>query len=222
MFELLSFCPLFLGLNSETIKELLSSTNHQSKKYAKGELIALSGEVIQSQLIVIEGSVRGEMIDFSGKTIKIEDIAAPRPLAPAFLFGSNNKFPVNIVANELVVILFIPKPAFIQMMQKNEKVLANFMNIISNRAQFLSNKIKFLSFQSIKGKLANYLLQQIKKQKTDIVILDKSQAQLADLFGVTRPSLGRAIREMDQEGIIQARAKQIKIIDKIRLSSLLK
>ena len=44
------------------------------------------------------------------------------------------------------------------MLQKSEKVLVNFVDIVSSRGQFLSNKIKFLSFTTIKGKLAQYLL----------------------------------------------------------------
>ncbi len=96
------------------------------------------------------------------------------------------------------------------------------MNIISNRAQFLSNKIKFLSFQTIKGKIAHYLLEQVRKSGSDIVILDKSQTQLAELFGVTRPSLGRAIRELDQDGLIDAKAKQIRIVERNKLSAFLK
>jgi CRP-like cAMP-binding protein len=95
------------------------------------------------------------------------------------------------------------------------------MSIISNRAQFLSNKIKFLSFQSIKGKLALYLLERVKMTGSDTIILDKSQAQLAELFGVTRPSLGRAVRELHEDMLIEAKAKQIKILDKQRLSGLL-
>jgi CRP-like cAMP-binding protein len=185
-------------------------------------MIAISGEEITHQLIVLQGSVKGEMMDFSGKTIKIEDIPSPRPLAPAFLFGQKNIYPVNIVANMDVTMLAIPKASFVQMMQSNEYVLRNFLNIISNRAQFLSNKIKFLSFQSIKGKVAHYLLQKLKSRPDHVVILDKSQVQLAELFGVTRPSLGRAIREMDNEGIIEARAKEITILDKEKLSALLK
>lgn len=222
MFEILDKCPLFVGMDNDEIIKLLKSVSHQVKKFRKNELIAQSGEEIRAQLIVIEGSVKGEMMDFSGKTIKIEDIESPRPLAPAFLFGQMNCYPVNIVANENVIILFIPKASFIYMMQMNEKVLNNFLGIISNKAQFLSGKIKFLSFQSIKGKLANYLLQQSTKNNSEKIVLNKSQTQLAELFGVARPSLGRAIREMDQDGIIQAHAKEIKILDKQRLSALLK
>jgi len=222
MFETLNKCPLFVGMDSAEIEKLLKSVSHQVKRFAKNEMIAQSGDEINSQLIVVEGSVKGEMIDFSGKTIKIEDIESPRPLAPAFLFGQMNRYPVNIVANENVKILYIPKASFIRMMQMNEKVLNNFLGIISTKAQFLSGKIKLLSFQSIKGKLANYLLQQSVKSNSNKFILDKSQAQLAELFGVARPSIGRAIREMNEDGILQTHAKEIKIIDKQKLSALLK
>jgi CRP-like cAMP-binding protein len=221
MFEVLSGCPLFLGITVEEITRLLQEVHHQVLKYTQGEMIALSGEEITHQLIVLEGSVKGEMMDFNGKTIKIEDIPSPRPLAPAFLFGQKNVYPVNIVANVDVTILAIPKTSFVHMMQSNEHVLRNFLNIISNRAQFLTNKIKFLSFQSIKGKIAHYLLQRLKNKSGDIVVLDKSQAQLAELFGVTRPSLGRAIRELDNEGVIEAKAKEITILDRGRLSAFL-
>ena len=88
-------------------------------------------------------------IDFSGKTIKVEDIEAPYPIAPAFLFGKNNKFPVNITANNDVELLLLPKDTVINILQTNVIFLNNFLNSISSRAQFLENKIKFLSFKTI-------------------------------------------------------------------------
>jgi len=222
MFEKLIFCPLFVGLDAETIIGLLNTVQHQILYFKKNEMIAQSGDEITSQMVVLKGSVKGEMVDFTGKTIKIEDIASPRPLAPAFLFGNRNTFPVNIVANEEVKMLLIPKASFVHLMQMNESILENFLSLISNRAQFLSNKIRFLSFQTIKGKIAHYLLQAIKNKDTDVVLLDKSQNELAAYFGVARPSLSRAIREMDNEGYIEAKGKQIKILDKQKLSELLK
>ena len=221
-FTILTKCPLFIGLADEEITQLLEKSNYQVKHFNKGVNIAQSGEEITAMLVVLSGSVKGEMMDFSGKTIKIEDIGAPRPLAPAFLFGQKNVYPVNISTNEPTDLLFISKQGFVQMMQINERVLSNFLNIISSRAQFLSNKIKFLSFQTIKGKLAHYILQQLKHSTTGKVVLEKSQSQLAELFGVTRPSLGRAIREMDQDNILSVKAKEIVILDKEKLSALLR
>jgi DNA-binding Lrp family transcriptional regulator len=42
------------------------------------------------------------------------------------------------------------------------------------------------------------------------------------MFGVARPSLGRAMRELDKDGIIKAESKNVKIIDKNGLTGFLR
>ena len=222
MLDNLSECPLFRGLDNEEISSTLTSVTYQLKKYSKGELIAQGDDEVVNMMIILEGSVSGEMYDFTGKTIKIEDINSPFLLAPAFLFGSNNRYPVYLTANKDVTILVIPKASLIQMLQHNKMILNNYLDIISNRAQFLSNKIRFLSFQSIKGKIAHYLMQLVKETGSEELILPKSQSHLAEMFGVTRPSLGRAIRDLDRSDLIRATGKKVRIIDKDKLSLLLK
>lgn len=221
MFNILVSCPLFKGLDNVKLSELFEKITCQIKKYKKDQILVLSEDEIIAQLIILEGSVKGEMPDPSGKSIKIEDIESPRPLAPAFLFGSNNRYPVNLIANNPVTILSIPKDSFVKLLQLNEKILRNYLNIVSNKAQFLSNKIKFLSFQSIKEKFANYILELSKEAGSDSIQLPKSQSELADFFGVTRPSLGRIIRIMHDEKIINAKGKNIQILDITKLISLL-
>jgi CRP/FNR family transcriptional regulator, dissimilatory nitrate respiration regulator len=222
MFGNLDKCLLFKGLTTEKISDLLHEVTFKEKSFSKNETIAYCDDEVRSLLIIIKGSVRGEMVDFSGKTIKIEDIEPPRMLAPAFLYGKNNRYPVDIVANQQSVVLSLSKPAFINLLQSDQQILTNYLNSISNRAQFLSTKIRFLSFQTIKGKIAHFLLQLSQRNNSIEFVLPKSQNELAEMFGVARPSLGRAIREMDAEGIIKADGKQVKILDKQRLSGLLK
>lgn len=222
MFKNLDKCLLFNGLTNEQISSLFYEIDFKEKSFDKNETIAYSDDEVRNLFIVVEGSVRGEMVDFSGKTIKIEDIDPPRMLAPAFLYGKNNRYPVDIVANKKSTILSISKPAFIKLLQLNEKILTNYLNSISNRAQFLSNKIRFLSFQTIKGKIAHFILQQSQRNNTLKFTMPKSQNELSEMFGVARPSLGRAIREMDAEGIIKADGKEFEILDKQRLTGLLK
>ncbi|MFH1321490.1 MAG: Crp/Fnr family transcriptional regulator [Bacteroidota bacterium] len=220
MYETLSISPVFTGMTSGEIKDIFSTINFQIKNFYAGQIIALSEDRCESLLFVVEGSVKGEMIDYSGKIIKIEDIEAPRPIAPAFLFGKNNKYPVNVVANDNVKILFIPKNSFVKLMQSSAVILYNYLDAISNRTQFLSNKIKFLSFKTIKGKIAHYILQLSKGEK-EIITIPKTQQEMADFFGVTRPSFGRSIGEMEKEGLIDARGKEIRIIDRKRMMLLL-
>ena len=220
--EILAECPLFIGLNPLELTRLLSECSCRIRTFAKGELVAQAGDEVYFMHIMIQGHVKGEMVDYAGKVIKIEDIAPPRPLAPAFLFGSQNRYPVNITAGEAVRMLSIPRDGFLKMMQVSAQVLRNFVNIVSSRGQFLSSKIKFLSFTTIKGKLAQYLLDLAKKSGSQSFFLPHSQSQLSELFGVARPSVGRAISEMNQQGIIRTEGKQVIILDRSKLSSLLK
>ena len=195
---------------------------HRVRTYEKSDFIARAGEEVLYIHILIDGSVKGEMVDFTGKIIKIEDILPPRPLAPAFLFGKQNRYPVNIIANERVVLFSIPGDSFLKLMQSSGTILRNFVNNISSRGQFLSSKIKYLSFSGIKGKLAQYLLDLSKETASDAVTMPHSQAQLSELFGVARPSVGRALSEMNHDKIIRTDGKQVTILSRTRLSRLLK
>lgn len=222
MNEVLNSCILFKGIAQEVIKSLLSSVFHKEKNYLAEDLIAYQDDIAHSLMIILEGTVRGEMIDYSGKTIVIEEMEAGRPLAPAFIFGKENKFPVNVIAKTDVKLMIIPKDSLITLMQKSDKILNNFLNIISNRAQFLAYKIRFLSFHSIKGKFSYYILDLAKNNQTNNIVLPLSQNHLAELFGVTRPSLGRAIREMHNDGIIHAKGKNIQILNTYELYELMR
>jgi len=220
--EILSDCSLFKGMSGKEITEALSASSGRIRSYPKDTLLAQAGEEVHHLQIILEGSVKGEMVDYEGKVIKIEDIGPARPLAPAFLFGSQNRYPVNITAAGDVKLISIPRDRFLVILQSSKSVLVNFVDIVSSRGQFLSSKIKFLSFTTIKGKLAQYLLDLSAKLESDSFSMPSSQSQLSELFGVARPSIGRAMSELNHEGIIRTNGREVSILDHAKLSMLLK
>jgi CRP-like cAMP-binding protein len=219
-FQLLTQCPLFKGITEKEAEFLFDKIHFQIKNYSKGDIIVVAGETVVNLLIIISGSVRGEMIDYSGKTIKIEDIEAPKPLATAFLFGKQNKYPVTVTVNNDARILIMPVAEFLKLLQMNTQILRNYLNSISSRAQFLSQKLNFLSFKTIKGKVAHFLLQEA-GEKFHSIELKNTQQQLADLFGVKRPSLARVFGEMQKEGVINISNKTVSLLDKKALNELI-
>jgi CRP-like cAMP-binding protein len=219
--EILCQSPVFRGISPEELAEIFKQIHFQVKNYSKNEMIVASGEMCDRLLIIQQGSVKAEMTDYSGKTIKIEDMSAPWPLATAFLFGKENRFPVTVSATTEVEMVSIPKPEFVKLLQLNALILNNYLNTISTRAQFLSQKLKFLSFKTIKQKIAHYLLEKA-GDRLQTVEIQQSQGQLAEMFGVTRPSLARTLGEMCAEELIETDRRYIKILDKSRMNQLLK
>jgi len=218
-YSILLKSPLFSGMDLEEIRSVLGSTHYRLKSYNADDLVSQSGTPVKSFMMVIEGVVKGEMIDFTGRVIKIEDIPAPGALASAFIFGSKNLFPVSVTAVSDARIMIIEKPDFLAFLRENERILLNFLDIISNRSQFLSEKIKFLNFKTIKGKLAQYILQKAGRDSNEFVF-DLTQTDLAEFFGVTRPSIARVIAELEEKGLVLIKGKSVKILDKEGLSYL--
>lgn len=215
----LSEAGIFRTLSAREIETILSGVSYRIRKYKGGTLISQSGEPVTSLMVVLTGTIKGEMVDYAGRVIKIEDIKAPGAIATAFMFGYRNRFPVNVIAVSDCELLLIEKPDFLKLLMRNSIILVNFLDMISNRSQFLSEKIKFLNFKTIKGKFAHYILQKAGKEKYSIV-LDMTQNDLADFFGVARPSVARAIGEMEESGLIEAKGKNIRILDKNGLTDL--
>lgn len=217
-FNQLSKAPLFNGLNAEKIEIIVKSVPHKIKVFQAGSLISQSGEQVNSLIIVIRGVVKGEMVDYTGRVIKIEDIPAPGALASAFIFGNRNRFPVNVLAVSDGELLMIEKSDFLKLLMLNNIILVNFLNMISNRSQFLSEKIKFLNFKTIRSKLAHYILEKAGNDRSS-VIMELTQSDLADFFGVARPSVARALGNLVEEGYLEVKGKNIKIIDKKGLTA---
>ena len=200
----------------KNVGEAISGINFRTRKFNPETMIFQTGDVVDSLVILIKGSVRAEMVDYTGRAIKIEEIQVPEALAPAFIFGKNNIFPVNVISSAESELFIIDKSEFLRLLLRNEKILVNYLDMVSNRSQFLSEKIKFLNFKTIKSKLAQYILK-LAGNRLNQVKLDRTQNDLADFFGVARPSVARALHDLEEMRIIETHGKYIKILSRSAL-----
>lgn len=78
------------------------------------------------------------MENAEGKQVTIDRISAPEVLAPAFIFASENRFPVNIEVQENCEVLVLDKNYFLEFMHSQPVIMKNFIEMISDRSLFLS------------------------------------------------------------------------------------
>ncbi len=220
--NLLTEIPLFQSVRKNEIEDIFAELKIKETKFKKGEILAFQEEICNRLIIILTGSVKGEMTDPSGKVVKVEDIFAPNPLAILFLFGEENRFPVQATALEETTALVIPKQSVLRMLSMNEALLKNYLDISANFAGRLSMKLHFMSFRTIRQKLAMYILNLSQKVDADSVVLDKTKTGLAEYFGVSRQSLERELTNMEKEKLIQTEKRNILIKNKNKLIQLIK
>ncbi len=213
--------PIFHGIEKQVLGTIIKSIHHHVRQLNAGEVLAVEGDSLTQLWIIVEGAVAGEMMDYTGNLLRVEKIVAPQTIATAFLFGKGGQLPVTVTATEPTKVFCIQKNDLVTLLGQHKKIMLNFLDIISDRAQFLSRRIKVLSISSLRGKIAYYLLQQVKRSGKDEFVLPQTQQELAEQFGTTRPSVGRIISQLNTEKIIESKSKSVRIIDREALSLML-
>lgn len=111
--------PPFQGITEEELLSLILAPEHARRQCKPADFIAMQGEAYRSLFILCCGSVRTQMVSAEGKQLTIETLKAPQLLAPAFVFASENRFPVNIEAKEKCEILIINKNVFLEFLHRH-------------------------------------------------------------------------------------------------------
>ncbi|MFA5444153.1 MAG: Crp/Fnr family transcriptional regulator [Bacteroidales bacterium] len=194
-------CPLFRGVDKHTLESMIDG-KCRVRDLSRGETVAIQDQMYKSLIIVEKGTLRAEMTNREGVKAVIEDISAPRAVAPSFLFSSKNRLPVTLTALMESTVISIPKNVLLWLMKKDARILENMLNSISDRCHFLSERVRLLQFGTIKSKLRSYFMEQKHNSGSGTFTIPHTQQELADTFGVTRPALARAIKQMEQAGTI--------------------
>jgi CRP-like cAMP-binding protein len=192
--------PIFRGLSKEKILEIINYSDFKIKKFEKQETLSFRGDKINDIMIVLDGELRGEMQKFNGDTITIDFLKQNDMIAPAFIFGINNDFPVDLIANTNSTILSLNKSSLITLLSENELLLTNFLNEVSNKSQLLSKRIWFnFVNKTIYEKIVAYIYE---NHIDDVITFKPNISELAKKFEITRPSLSREISALCETGLL--------------------
>lgn len=94
--------------------------------FKKGEIVKYQDEPIEDVLVLLEGTLKTEHVSENGRTLEIDEIKPVQIIASGFIFSSEPRFPVNVVAGENSKILSIPKEVFIDLLMKDREFLLFF------------------------------------------------------------------------------------------------
>ncbi|GAA0181641.1 Crp/Fnr family transcriptional regulator [Clostridium sediminicola] len=200
--EALTKCSLFEEFQNEELEGIISGLNYKIEQYNKNQYIAMEGDPIGGIGIVINGSVEVQKCFPSGKTVAINRLHEGGVFGEVIIFSSKHVYPSAVVSTTDSKVLFISKTDIIKLCKEHDEFLSEFMSTLSNKILILSNKLKNLSYETIRGKIVSFLLEEYEVHQNPVIELRISKKELAEHFGITRPSLSRELIKMREEGYI--------------------
>lgn len=214
----LSVSTLCRGVDVVELDKLLSAVSSRVETYPKGAIVLQSGSRYDALRVILEGTVSAEMHHPNGKSVTIETIDAPEPVAPAILFAPRRALPVAVVAATEVRLLVLPLEAVLDLCQRNRFFLINFLTEIGGKISLFAEKFRLLEFSSLRKRIAAYLAPRLEDGE---FTLPFPKEKLAEFLSVARPSLSRELSAMGADGIISMDGRRIVVSDAAKFRAVL-
>ncbi|NJD22639.1 MAG: Crp/Fnr family transcriptional regulator [Melioribacter sp.] len=214
--------PLFSELSSAQLNKITSISKVQ--KRSKDEIIFLEDNNYRGFFVLIKGSIKIFKISTDGKETILHIIKPPDTFGDVPLF-EGGPYPINAQSITDSLLIFIPKNEFIELLKSNSTMCINMLAGFAKRMRALTRKVEELTTKDVVNRLAEYLLQEIKKAKTEklpepFIKLGVTKKNIAAYLGTITETLSRSLKKLQEENIIRPSGKSIFIKDFTRLKEL--
>ncbi|MDE6207343.1 MAG: Crp/Fnr family transcriptional regulator [Muribaculaceae bacterium] len=212
--------PLFQGTSMTKLADIVGSTKFHFLKYPEGEVILREGDPCGHITFIINGSVRVETVNRSGRFSVSHTLNAPAVIWPEFLFGRVTECPGTVTALESVSVLKIAKADYISILESDKVFLFNYINALSVNAQKSIEGILALTDGDIDERIAFWISALTQPGSRDIKLTCRKR-DLCTIFGSPRAAFNNALESMHQRGLIDYTSDELTVRDRGELLALL-
>ena len=192
--------------------EAIGPHQFQTVTFRKSQVIHFEGEHCDHLEIIIQGKLIVERIGEDGHLLVIREFASGDILGVNLIFSKSPYYPMTITALTDISLVRIGKNAVFDLCATNDAFLQLYLELISDYAVVLGDRIKNHVNRPLKKRILTYLENESLRQQTCKIQLQTSKKALAEYFGVERTSLSRALQQLKQDGLIDYDAKNITIL----------
>ena len=191
---------LWEALSDEAWQTLLSHMRQQT--YAPGDVIFPDSESEGCLCLLWSGDAR-----VYARTADSSHTALLRTMRPGALFGVHCIFNADmapqstIVAHSHCSVLLIPGAVWEEILVSHPETMKRYLRFLTQRIEFLNQKIQYLTAGCAERRLSLYLISQIPEDEV-ATRLDISAVSLADLLDLGRASLYRAMDRLSADGFL--------------------
>ena len=219
--SVLKQCALFKNKELDEIDALLSRLSFRIDGFAENHVIFSPVQNADRMGIILSGMVDVQKLFPTGKVVIIERKKSTDMIADASLFSGLDYYSDTIVACKPCEVLLIAKKELLKLFELDNTILLNYLEYVSNSTLILKNKIGILSLDSIREKIAGYMIHDYKTNGSHVVTLPFSKKEWAEYMDVSRTSLSRELKGLELEGILSFNKRIIEIKDMAELEKIL-
>lgn len=215
--ELWHKVPFLESLSIDTVVELASAAS--SRRVSAGQVIFGEDEPVAGLFLIESGRVkicrfsregREHIMAVLGRGDTFNDVAA-------FDGGPN---PATTIALTDATLWRIARSDLQQIAARHPELAWSLLESIARRTRHLVRTVQDLSMRNVRERLARLLLEQAESVERGDIPAPLTQEEMASRLGTVREVVGRALRALAAEGVIEFDRNRIVILDRARLEEI--
>lgn len=210
MIEKLRRMPLFCETAPGVLERLIQEKQITERFFHKGTTVHEQGSECGAMDIVCSGKLIAYSLSPNGSETIVFEFEAGSMVGANLLFGSKSRYPMNIYSVTDSVLLHVARSGVEKLLEEYGFVMP-FVRSLSANSQGMNQKLAIYTRGSLRENLMDYFLALSAQQNSRCIVLPITKKQLADYFGVQRPSLFRELKRMKDEGLLEIKNKKITI-----------
>jgi len=209
--ELLRSLPYFRPLDEDTLASIALLTVRRA--YQPDEVIFLEGEPCAGLFVVQTGYAKIYKASPEGRE-QILTIIGPRDSFNDVAVFDGGPNPASAQAMDATQVYIIERPTLVSLFDRYPKLAQAVVAVLAARCRMLVGMVEDLSLRSVTGRLAKLLLDQAAQGQAAVPL---TRQQMAARLGTIREMVSRALRELEDEGLVSREGRQIVITDRVAL-----
>jgi CRP-like cAMP-binding protein len=220
--QLLAEVPLFAGLSPAALDDLACIS--RVRRYPPGQVLWNEGDAGDSLLILEEGQLRISRFTASGQEAVLAVFEAPASLGELALLDGQPR-DATVIAQHAVTVRVVPRTAFHALLQREPALVAGLLSTLAGLVRLGNVRHADFLGLDVPGRLAKWLLRRAGDASGSavapgaVIALQRTQAELGAELGANRSTLNRALRELEDLGLIEVDGEHVTLLDPEGLSA---
>ncbi len=212
--EILQSVPCFASLPAPIQQQLRQAAYQQ--RYAAGQVVYLEGDPADRIFILASGWVKAVRIASNGREQALRFLHAGEMFGDVAVF-TKRPYPATVTTLEPVTAWVVPAQTILSLAQQHPAMATAIARHMAERVLYYVDLIEDLSLCKVEARVARTLLRYAEEKQGHLLIPRQPWTtfdEMAVRLGTVRDVLSRALRTLENEGLLRVERRGILILDR--------
>lgn len=206
--------PLFANLPPDDLRRIDAIAS--VRRFGKKGSIFQEGDRADGFYVVASGRVKIFKLSAEGKEQVLHILEAGQSFAEATIF-EGGVFPAHAEALADSELLFLPKRAFIDLLERNPRMALRMLASLSKWLKRLTDLVESIALRDVEARLVRFVSEDMRSRGLPLADgmvyeIPVSKHVLASRLGTAPETFSRTLKKLQEEGKIRVRGRQIRIL----------